>query len=214
MAITKYQGKRESKVNAQSEKTNMAQKESFEPTLDSKHMQFHLFHRFQKCFSKYSHAKLKQRFQARFQNQYFEKLKKQLGENDFKSLPESVVYSIIFIGVVVSGILGGSIGIGSGMNFTLLFILLLGMEHLRATGTGSFLMMILMALATLLFYPLVIISNIWQYLVIGISFSAIGTIIGAKFTIKLQKSMLSYLVSGTLLIIGIFALVQEVFFLK
>ncbi|MHA1645954.1 MAG: sulfite exporter TauE/SafE family protein [Promethearchaeota archaeon] len=176
-----------------------------------KNSKFHFINHFQQFFHSHPNGEIRKRLKLRFENRFSGRFNKRLKTGDFTSLPDSTRYSVIFVGIFISGMLGGSFGIGSGMNFTLLFIFLLRMEHLKATGTGSFLMMILMVFAAIFYFPFVNFATILPNLLIAIVFSGIGTAIGAKYALKLKRYALNYLVSGTLLFIGIFALIQKIF---
>ena len=126
-----------------------------------------------------------------------------------KLLKKTSIFLLI-IGIFISGILGGAMGIGSGMNYSLLFMIFLDLELRRATGTSSLMMAIVMFLALFLFMPLANLSLIWPYLLIGSVFAIIGTFLGLKYTLKLSQVKTNYMVGGALFVAGTIAIIQVI----
>ena len=136
----------------------------------------------------------------------------QISQNSPSSiiLPKKVSIFLLIIGVIISGGLGGAMGVGSGMNYAFLFMIFLGYDLRRATGTSSLMMALVMLAALFMFLPQVDIPLIWPYLLIGIIFSFIGTNLGLKYTLQLPQAKLNYMVGGALLIAGVIAIIQAV----
>ena len=116
--------------------------------------------------------------------------------------------TILILGVMASGVISGFLGIGAGMNYTLLFLFILHFDLLKATGTGSLMMTIAMSVAAIVFYNSVSLNTIWQPLLIAVCFSGIGTIIGAKWAFRLSRAKLNYLVGSALFITGTISTIQ------
>ena len=136
----------------------------------------------------------------------------QISQNSPSSiiLPKKVSIFLLIIGVIISGGLGGAMGVGSGMNYAFLFMIFLGYDLRRATETSSLMMALVMLAALFMFLPQVDIPLIWPYLLIGIIFSFIGTNLGLKYTLQLPQAKLNYMVGGALLIAGVIAIIQAV----
>lgn len=119
-------------------------------------------------------------------------------------------------GVLVSGILSGLLGIGSGANYALLFLLVLGAEGgfdiLRATGTSCYIMAMVSAPLCLIFSVagLVNFELILPYLAVGIIFSAIGTVFGSSIALKVSESKLNYLVGIAIFITALVSSIQAI----
>lgn len=134
-------------------------------------------------------------------------------------LPSGLRNGIMVIGVVLSGIISGLLGIGSGSNYALLFMFVLGAEKgfdtLRATGTSCYIMAIVTVVLAIFFslFGLVNFSFILPYLIVGVIFSAIGTIIGTKITLKVSESKLNYIVGIAILITAVVATIQAIVFI-
>lgn len=125
-------------------------------------------------------------------------------------IPRKLAIFLLVIGIIISGALGGVVGSGSGMNYALLFMVFLNSDLMRATGTSSFMMAIVMMVALFLFMPLVDISLIWRYLLIGIIFTFIGTNIGLKYALQMSRAKLNYMVGFALLGTGVIAIIQAI----
>ncbi|WP_371806747.1 TSUP family transporter [Candidatus Lokiarchaeum ossiferum] len=125
-------------------------------------------------------------------------------------LPKKWAISLLIIGLIISGALGGVVGAGSGMNYALLFMVFLNRDLMRATGTSSFMMAIVMIVALFLFMPLVNLSLIWSYLLIATIFTVIGTNIGLKYALQMSRAKLNYMVGFALLGTGIIAIIQAI----
>ena len=119
-------------------------------------------------------------------------------------------------GVLISGILSGLLGIGSGANYALLFLIILGAERgfdtLRATGTSCYIMAMVSAALFIIFSVagLVNFGLIWSFLVVGIVFSAIGTLIGSSLALKVSESKLNYLVGIAIFITALVSSIQAI----
>ncbi|UYP46057.1 hypothetical protein NEF87_002342 [Candidatus Lokiarchaeum ossiferum] len=125
-------------------------------------------------------------------------------------LPKKWAIIILIIGLIISGALGGIVGAGSGMNYALLFMVFLNRDLMRATGTSSFMMAIVMIVALFLFMPLVNLSQVWSYLLIGTIFTVIGTNVGLKYALQMSRAKLNYMVGFALLGTGIIAIIQAI----
>lgn len=119
---------------------------------------------------------------------------------------------LMIIGVVLSGLVAGLLGIGSGMNFVLLFMIILSFDTRRATGTGCFIMAILMCVVGCVFAPLVNIVVVWPYLAIAVGFSAVGTLVGAHYALKISEVKLNFVVGTIVIIAATVSTVQSFFF--
>jgi len=117
--------------------------------------------------------------------------------------------ALMVIGVTLSGLVAGLLGMGSGMNFVLLFIIVLGFDTLRATGTGCFIMAILMGAVGMVFVWLVDLVLLWPYLLIAVGFSAAGTLLGTHYAFKISEVKLNFLVGRIVLIAATVATVQN-----
>jgi len=121
---------------------------------------------------------------------------------------------IMIVGVSGSGVLSGLLGIGSGANYTLLFIFVLGAERgfdtLKATGTSCYIMGLVTVFLVIFFSSLGLVdfAFILPYLIVGIIFSAIGTVIGTNITLKVSESKLNYVVGIAIFITALVATVQ------
>ena len=124
--------------------------------------------------------------------------------------PKQMSISLLIIGIFISGALGGALGVGSGMNYALLFMILLDSELRCATGTSSLMMAIVMFVVLFLFLPQVNLLLLWPYLLIGIIFSFIGTNFGLKYTLQMSQAKLNYMVGAALLMAGIIAIIQSI----
>lgn len=121
---------------------------------------------------------------------------------------QGIRISALLLGIGASGVLSGFLGIGAGMNYTLLFLFFLNFDLLKATGTGSLMMSIAMGVAAILFYNAVNLSTIWQPLLLAVCFSGMGTFLGAKWALRLSRAKLNYLVGSALLITGTISTIQ------
>jgi uncharacterized membrane protein YfcA len=134
-------------------------------------------------------------------------------------LSDNLKLTIMIVGFAVSGILSGFLGIGSGANYTMLFLFVYGKEKgfdtLRAAGTGNFIMCLITVALTILFtaFGLVNFIFIWPYLLVALIPSAVGTIIGASIALKVSESKLNYLVGIAILVTAVIGTVQ-MFLLK
>lgn len=117
---------------------------------------------------------------------------------------------LMVIGVALSGLVSGLVGIGSGMNFVLLFMIILGFDTRRATGTGCFIMAILMGAVGCVFVQQVNLVNIWPYLAIAIIFSAVGTLVGAHYVLKISEVKLNFVVGSIVILAATVATVQSI----
>ncbi len=116
---------------------------------------------------------------------------------------------LMIIGVALSGLVSGLIGIGSGMNFVLLFMIILGVDSRMATGTGCFIMAILMGAVGCVFVQQVDLIILWPYLAIAVGFSAVGTLAGAHYTLKISEVKLNFVVGSIVIIAATVATVQS-----
>ncbi len=126
-----------------------------------------------------------------------------------KFLPFRVQVALMVIGVGLSGFIGGLLGIGSGMNFVLLFMIILGFDTLKATGTGCFIMAILMGVVGSVFVWLVNLGSLWPYLFIAVAFSAVGTLVGVHFVLKISEVKLNFVVGSIVILAATVATVQS-----
>jgi len=117
-------------------------------------------------------------------------------------------YLILFGGVLVSGALAGLVGLGSGMNFVLFFMIALGWGLRKSTGTGIYLMFLVMAFCAFAFASKIDFINIWPYMLISSSISLIGTIIGSYYAFKLPNDKLNLLVGSTMILAALIATFQ------
>jgi uncharacterized membrane protein YfcA len=116
---------------------------------------------------------------------------------------------IMVVGVIISGAMAGLLGIGSGTNFALLFIFILGYDTLRATGTACFVMALLMGAIGLVFVWFANLVPLLPYLLVAVGFSAIGTIIGSHFALRLSEIKLNFMVGTVVIIAAVVATVQS-----
>ncbi|MBD3351702.1 MAG: TSUP family transporter [Candidatus Lokiarchaeota archaeon] len=128
------------------------------------------------------------------------------------NLSKKWIVPAIVLGMGVSGALGGLVGMGSGTNFVVILLIFIPAYDLAtATGTGAFLMFLLMALCAILFVGYIDISFLGVYLLISVTFSAIGTLIAAKFAVTLSKEKLNLAVGIVVLIAAIASSIQSIF---
>jgi uncharacterized membrane protein YfcA len=127
-------------------------------------------------------------------------------------LPPIMIFLVMAIGMVISGACTGLLGIGSGLNFVLLFLIVYGFDHLKATGTGCMMMAIVTLIGGLFFLHWVHFSILAPYLLIGVTFGLIGTIIGSHFALRIDKHKLNYLVGGTMIVAATIATIQTILF--
>eukprot|EP01130_Rhizamoeba_saxonica_P019311 TRINITY_DN994_c1_g1_i1.p1 TRINITY_DN994_c1_g1~~TRINITY_DN994_c1_g1_i1.p1 ORF type:complete len:284 (-),score=26.15 TRINITY_DN994_c1_g1_i1:224-1075(-) len=134
-----------------------------------------------------------------------------------------VTVPLVFVGVqrlvylcasclgALSGFMSGLVGFGSGLNFTVIFLLLLKKELINATAHGTFVMGILMTSIAWFygagFIPLNL-SLIWKYLAVAIPSTIVGNVIGATIMIKVSKVYINFVVALLLFIIGLYAIIQ------
>ena len=116
---------------------------------------------------------------------------------------------LMVIGVGLSGLLAGLLGIGSGMNFVLLFMIILSFDTRQATGTGCFIMAILMGVVGGMFFQLVNLTLLWPYLIIAGGFSAIGTLVGSHYVLKISEIKLNFVVGTIVIIAAVVSTVQS-----
>jgi len=120
----------------------------------------------------------------------------------------AVILAIILS--AVSGAMAGVLGIGSGFNFVLIFLIFLpGYELQKAAATGVFIMFLLMALCSILFLGYVDLNGLWVFILIASSFSAIGTVLAAKYALRLSKGKLNLVVGIVMIIAATVASVQS-----
>jgi len=117
----------------------------------------------------------------------------------------------VMIGVnSIYGVLGGLVGIGSGTNFVVtLLVFLPGYTLSKATGTGAFMMLILMAVCASLFGMQSHPGFLWRYILLTVPFSSAGTIIASKYTLKLSKEKLHLMVGAAVFCAGFVSSVQS-----
>jgi hypothetical protein len=124
--------------------------------------------------------------------------------------PPKVALALAIALSAVSGALAGLLGIGSGFNFVLIFLIFIpGYELPKATATGVFIMFLLMLFCSALFYSYVDLTALWIYIVIAVSFSVVGTLIAVKYTLKLSKAKLSFVVGIIMIIAASVASIQS-----
>ncbi len=109
------------------------------------------------------------------------------------------------------GALGGLVGMGSGTNFVVTLLLFLpGYTLLKATGTGAFMMLILMGLCSVLFGMHSSPRFLWRYLLLSVPFSSASAAIASRYTLKLSKDKLHLMVGVAVFFAGIFSSVQSI----
>jgi len=140
----------------------------------------------------------------------------QLAENPKTPLSKNMIITIMIVGFLISGFLSGLIGMGSGTNYTLLFLFLYGKEKgfdtLRSAGTGNYIMCIVTISLVIFFsaFQLVNFSDIGPYLIASLIPAAVGTIIGASIALRISESKLNYLVGVTIFIAALAGSIQSV----
>ncbi len=108
------------------------------------------------------------------------------------------------------GALGGLVGMGSGTNFTVTLLLFLpGYTLSRATGTGAFMMLILMGLCAVLFGMHSSPRFLWRYVLLSVPFSSASAVIASRYTLKLSKDKLHLMVGVAVFFAGVFSSVQS-----
>jgi len=128
-------------------------------------------------------------------------------------IPENLTKTIMILGVAISGLLSGLMGIGGGSNFTMLFMFVLGAKYgfdtLRSTGTGCFVMLMVSATLSIVFGALSDILTSIPYLAIIAVFAVIGTIIGLRIAFKVKEFTLNYIISAAIVTAAIVSTVQS-----
>ncbi len=131
-------------------------------------------------------------------------------------ISDKMKLTIMIVGFLVSGILSGFLGIGSGANYTMLFLFIYGKEKgfdtLRAAGTGNYIMCIITIALSLFFtaFGLVDFGFIWPYLIVSLIPAAFGTIIGASIALNVSESKLNYLVGIAIFITALAGTIQAI----
>ncbi len=126
-----------------------------------------------------------------------------------KHFPPVISYLILVGGMFVSGALSGLIGIGSGMNFVLVFMIALGWNLHKSTGSGIFMMFIMMLFCSITFGINADIGFLWPFMIIAACFALTGTLLGCKFAFKLSEDMLNIMVGSVMMIAAVYATVQS-----
>lgn len=130
-----------------------------------------------------------------------------------KTMAKSLTILIVIAGMFVSGGLGGAVGIGNGTNFVLLLMIFIpGYDLAKATGTGCFLMFLLMIICAILFMGFVDFAFLWPYILVAIIFSSIGTTISAKYAVKLSKDKLTLMVGIVITVAALVGTIQAIIF--
>ncbi len=108
------------------------------------------------------------------------------------------------------GVLGGLVGVGSGTNFVVtLLVFLPGYSLLKATGTGAFMMLILMGVCAVLFGIHSSPWFLWRYLLLSVPFSSASAVIASRYTLKLSKEKLFLMVGVAVFSAGLVSAVQS-----
>ncbi|MHA1819143.1 MAG: sulfite exporter TauE/SafE family protein [Promethearchaeota archaeon] len=133
-----------------------------------------------------------------------------------KELSDNLKVLIMVVGTILSGLLSGVIGIGSGTNFTLLFMFVFGakkgFDTLKSTATGCYIMFIItVSLAAIFGYLSGNVPNLLIYLGVMAASSALGTLIGAKFTLTVAEWKLNILIGAAIIIAAAVGMVQANF---
>ncbi|HMF31556.1 MAG TPA: hypothetical protein VKK79_09085, partial [Candidatus Lokiarchaeia archaeon] len=80
---------------------------------------------------------------------------------------------------------------------------------LRATGTACFVMALLMGAIGLVFVWYTDFIPLLPYLAVAVSFSAVGTIIGSYYALRLSEIKLNFMVGTVVIIAAVVATVQS-----
>ncbi len=148
---------------------------------------------------------------------------KNAGENDPDPVSESSVFTrkatefLRRIGVPVLigatstyGVLAGLVGVGNGTTFVItLLVFLPGYTLSKATGTGAFMMLVLMAACAGLFGVHSNPGFLWRYILFTVPFSSAGAIIASKYTLKLSRDKLHLTVGAAVFLAGLVSSVQS-----
>jgi uncharacterized membrane protein YfcA len=111
---------------------------------------------------------------------------------------------------ILYGGLGGLVGIGNGTDFVVtLLVFLPGYTLLKATGTGAFMMLVLMGLCAVLFGTHSNPQFLWRYLLLAIPFSSAGVIVASRYTLRLSKAKLYLMVGIAVFTAGLVSSVQS-----
>lgn len=113
----------------------------------------------------------------------------------------------------VSGALSGLVGIGSGLNYVMGYLYLMGFPLLEATSTGCYNMAVTMLAVTMGYLGVIDLNldTLWPYLLITICFGIVGTLIGAVMSYKISPMILNFIIAGILVVVGVGAVVEPHF---
>jgi uncharacterized membrane protein YfcA len=133
-------------------------------------------------------------------------------DSPITKVPENMRHTVILLGTVATGFLTGLIGIGGGMNYVLLIMIFMGIDVLKACGSG----MVSTAASTLVAAIGILVqlppdpTMLWFALALA-TVAAVATAIALKFTNNLPENSINLLIGVIVLIASITASIQAVF---
>jgi len=136
-----------------------------------------------------------------------------LTESPKKPMSERKKFILMAVCLILVGVMIGFIYFGGGMLFNILLSALWGVNQRTATGTGCFITFVVMSITSLTFinheYAFSDHPDDFAMCFIGLPFGIIGSMIGARFLVKVSEFVVIFAVATMVLILGIVITVQH-----